>query len=543
MERTNPSLVKVESSWSLLRNRSHIACAVLFEAVYGAPVPTSTVTMAPSNQFVVITLPQATQITLLWVAIGLAVITAFAQGLVTVMASVAEDANMWTFRFRLAKQEHIWWTFVSILLTLSLITITLSFMAGNNNDALDILALSSATLLAIVQYAIPAWRSRDYIRHRWLAWTGDSRTGIPLGKAAMCGDAAHWQKILRKIHSTTLGKVPSDSWGPVWFPGSVSGIPLNPAEMLTKVPAERNQDYRAPETQLDDGLGLSVYDDGLHRGGESIQTNVSLLWGEAQGFRRRVSRGISSMPQSLLKSKPLTTSGYAGEGLCLAMGVLGRNKGLSPWTLVFDADDKWKKEQLGVERLGQKLTTHLENTSTWFPRPKKALRSFYSDTMNTQYHQISKMYVFAAVELALIFADCPSQAIKAWLLAGLEQQSLDLNRSLRRPPINAPEELNACYRASYTSMIISLNYMPAIHTHKQRTHYQPRLCRPDLHCMALLLRALGAEKPRWWDTESFVTGRLEQERKSLEGEWKNSAAWLLGLPNYPSDHDFRTWTL
>jgi hypothetical protein len=162
--------------------------------------------------------------------------------------------------------------------------------------------------------------------------------------------------------------------------------------------------------------------------------------------------------------------------------------------------------------------------------------------MTPQYKGLGETFVQVATELALIFADCPSEAITAWFLAGMEQQDLSLNRSLRQLPIPATEqELRACYKAGYVSMIISLNYMPPIETRRQRADYFSRLCRPDLHCMALLLRQEDAVKPTWWDGD-FVSARLASEAVGLEGsQWKQPAAWLLGLPCFPPDPEFRQW--
>jgi hypothetical protein len=163
-----------------------------------------------------------------------------------VLANVAEDANMWTFRVQIAKVEHWWWTVVSFLLSTSLVTITLSFMSGNNNDSLDILALSTATLLAISRYAVPAWRSRHFIQHRWLAWTGDSRTGIDFTKAAMCGDAKHWHKLSKKLKVTISRPVASDEWGPT-FLGNAPGLPYDPTQILNLISSDNNSIYRAEE--------------------------------------------------------------------------------------------------------------------------------------------------------------------------------------------------------------------------------------------------------------------------------------------------------
>lgn len=92
----------------------------------------------------------------LWSSVGLAVVTALLRGLVAALAFMTESSNYWTFRFRLAKVEHWWWTMVSALLLMSLVLITLSFLSGNNSEAISVLALSTATFLTIVQYMIPS---------------------------------------------------------------------------------------------------------------------------------------------------------------------------------------------------------------------------------------------------------------------------------------------------------------------------------------------------------------------------------------------------
>ena len=111
--------------------------------------------MAPVSQALFVVSRDA-QNGFLWSSVGLAVVTALLQGLVASLAFMTESSNYWTFRFRLAKIEHWWWTVVSALLLTSLVLITLSFLAGNNNEAISILALSTATFLTIVQYMIPS---------------------------------------------------------------------------------------------------------------------------------------------------------------------------------------------------------------------------------------------------------------------------------------------------------------------------------------------------------------------------------------------------
>jgi len=106
------------------------------------------------------------RIALLWACICVALFVAFIQSLVSTMAAVAEDSRAWTFRFRLALYEHWWWTWISMLLFISLVLIVLSFLAGNDGEALGILALSSATAMTVVRYAVPAWRGKDFIQNR-----------------------------------------------------------------------------------------------------------------------------------------------------------------------------------------------------------------------------------------------------------------------------------------------------------------------------------------------------------------------------------------
>jgi hypothetical protein len=159
--------------------------------------------------------------------------------------------------------------------------------------------------------------------------------------------------------------------------------------------------------------------------------------------------------------------------------------------------------------------------------------------MKKQYERLGIPYVNAATELALIFADCASDAISTWFKEKLEQQSITLNRDLRQPAIAATaQQLNACYRASYTSMIISINFMPEVTKRIDIVKW----IRPDLHCMALLLRAEGAPEPAWWRS-GYATNRLNDETRGLKGNWRDPAAWLLGLSHFPSQHDFAYWIL
>lgn len=276
-------------------------------------------------------------------------------------------------------------------------------------------------------------------------------------------------------------------------------------------------------------LGSTVYNDGF----PATSANVSLQWGPAQGFRRRVSRAITSMPVNLLMSGPRTGDGYPGEGICLAMGVLGRNKGLNPVSLVFDADDSLKKAKGITLPSGFRLIPALESGSSWAPRPQKVLRSYFNSTMQEQYAQLGSAYTAAAAELALIISDCPGKAARIWFEREMAQQDIGLNKIMQQEQqpkgTVSLEDLNAMYRSSYVSMVMSLNNM-----RWKKGDNGTNLRRPDLLCGVLLVYAETNNVPAWW-RENWATSRIREEVDSLAGEWKAPMAGLLGLAAFPAE--------
>ena len=249
--------------------------------------------------------------------------------------------------------------------------------------------------------------------------------------------------------SNPVPPAPSDKWGLSIFPPP--GLWQDPTAILGSI-GENVTSFPSLDGWP---FGVCVYND--RYGGGS----VSILWGEREGFCHHVSREINSMPCSLLQSEPFTHNGYNGEGLCIAMGVLGRNKGLLPRELMFDFNDNRKKER-GITRDEPTLsvTRELENSSGIFPRPHKVMRSYYVKAMQDQFGFLTPEYVNAAAELALILLDCPPATLNKWLGLTLEQQPMEVNRFMfNRPsylyndqsPFGTNEELSTLYRASYVS--------------------------------------------------------------------------------------------
>ncbi|KAI3316629.1 hypothetical protein HD806DRAFT_517158 [Xylariaceae sp. AK1471] len=293
--------------------------------------------------------------------------------------------------------------------------------------------------------------------------------------------------------------VPSDYYG--WHLSSLKGTQMDPTDILLSGVVNA-QTIRAISTP-----GKYVYADGY-----TDYSSVSLLWGPHSGFSPRVSRSISAVPVNLLKSQPFTNDGFAAEGLCLAMGILGRNKGLKPSTLIFNLD--------------RALSTHLENNSAWYPRPAKTLRSYYHKLATEVYGGLGDAFVLAAIELSLILMDATPTAVSAWLTAGCEQQSIGVNNDLQDAGAT-DEELRAHYESSYVSMIISLNNMKDNKV-SQENHGRAEVIRPDITCLGLLLKARKLPEPSWWELEKFRSYRSVED-SHLDYKWKEAAARLLGL--------------
>jgi len=454
--------------------------------------------------------PSASEYTaFLWSSIGLAVVTAFSQGLVSALTYMTEASNSWTFRFRLAKAEHWWWTLVTVLLVISLAFNIISFASGNTTEAVSVLIIASTTLLTLVRYMLPAWRSRKFIENRWLAWTGPSRTAIPRNVMSYCGNYQDWERLASAYRFSQGKTVPSDDYG--WHLLPLKGIRQDPTDILNTV--------NTNTIPVLTGEIMYIFDDG-----DGDSENVSLFWGTHSGFLPRISRSVSSIPTHLLKSHPITFEGYAGEGICLGMGILGRNKGLKPWELVFN--------------MTKSISTSLENKSTWRPRPAKTLRSYYHKTLQDVYGGLGEAFVNAAVELCLLLMDADEHAVRAWLKAKCEHQSYQVNQALFRHGAE-PEELTVHYRSSYVSMIISLNNMKD----KQighRNHGNSQAKRPDIICLALLLKAQGASRPKWWDAPEINAYRAA-EKQHLDGDWYSAAAKLLGLESFPPGLEDGVW--
>ncbi|KAF9515921.1 hypothetical protein BS47DRAFT_1341515 [Hydnum rufescens UP504] len=381
---------------------------------------TNTCSNSQGNSGTVLHVSNQSQQAIFWSSTAIAVLVSFVQGAITTLIDLCEAESLWTVRFRLAVFEHFWWIGISIALVASFVSMIISFLAGNSNDALGVLALATASSLVVFRYAWPAWRNRHFCENRWAAWTGPSRTGIAPELVGKIGDTANWRtRWFLGIQSSLIDADPTE----------LLKVSLDTASPPATPPEKGRFNYFNPLSRRRNGLeaGLALFISSCDSG-----QNASLLWGEHLGFSRRVSRGVLSIPSRLLVSQPVTDAGHNGRAMCLMHGIFGRNKGLAPWTFIL---------KLTVQKF--------EENSVQWPRPAKVLRGYYEKEVEVSYGGLGEAFVKAATEMALLFADsrprsCPRR--RAYQLGATDN------------------ELSLLYRLSYAVMLVSL----ACHTYGRK---------------------------------------------------------------------------
>ncbi|KAG1861197.1 hypothetical protein DFJ58DRAFT_744336 [Suillus subalutaceus] len=402
------------------------------------------------------------------------------------IATALASEGLWTIRFSLECQEHLWWTGIALALIASLGCMVLSFLAGNNSDSLGIILLASASSLAVFRYAWPAWRNRHYCSNRWAAWTGPSRTGIDAALVPLVKGDDPWPIFskgvqvmkqhpvdIRLFRSRLIADDPTDilkAKRRIIDPGMSGLQPVEEEEKSLKI-VERGPDNRT----------------GLYEPVRQKQS-ASLLWGAYIGFSPRVSRAILAVPSRLLKSSPLTDSGHDGQSVCLAHGILGRNKGLAPKIFILGLDIKI-----------------LEEKSVQWPRPSKVLRSYFKDEMEAAYGSLPKNYINAATELALLLADSSHALVADWLVACMEHQDIALNNQVAR--LGASDaDLQLLYQLSYAAMLVSLS------AHRKGRKYRPEM---KLFVAYWTRYRGGVDSLPDWTTSGKMTERVSQEESDL----------------------------
>lgn len=200
------------------------------------------------------------------------------------------------------------------------------------------------------------------------------------------------------------------------------------------------------------------------------------------------------MPAGLLASRPFTVDGYNGEGLCVAFGL---------WAAIQAG------AQLNMSLMPKTSSRHSERSHAVEARPElppssktrlhgrldlnKVMRSYYARAIEEQFGTLPEDFRNVATEISLIFLDIREKPLRTWLRLKLDQQSMDVNKRMSCHPTPAekrpkatPAQLQTLYRASYTSMVLSLNYFTPDETTSSTRTNMGLPVRPDLICFSLL---------------------------------------------------------
>ena len=393
-----------------------------------------------------------------------------------------EHRNFWTLRLRVALAYDYVIFVYSLVVLCSVVMILWQIPVGSS--ILSPLSTSIAAFTTIVLILHRLRESRAYRLLRWKAWTGPSRTGIPPLYANYIGNGEDWLAL-----ESSAGRVrphPVERFSKLATPFS-RGVESDPTELLKRRARldDENESLWVPRSEEKSYVYQPI----------SANQSISLLWGAKLGFRERCSRGIISVPRSLLTVNPKFSEGLDGRPICLAFGILARNKGLEPSSLVFNLETN------NAFRV-------FEEGSLFWPRPSKTLRGYYRNVFEHTFSLLGASFVTAATELALLIADIPAEVLEDWLDGSMEQQDIDLNRQAAENGAS-PGELAQLYRGQYAAMLVSLSL------HRRGLRKRPELLVYDAVCN------LEHKQRSPWSLAEDVSQRRAEELE-LYGQGVNS---------------------
>lgn len=346
-----------------------------------------------------------------------------------------EAQKWWTLRLTVSR-----WIPAGSLLVISVVGFVLTvrdytstYPFENLYARAGLAILTTVFAYVLLRILLPLYQSRIYVALRWKAWTGPSRTGIASAMTRYLGNRDDWRSLTKTCTEVQVHPVEAFLR---WSMPFTRGILYDPTELL-KRRLRMDEELDAvwvPESDVKEGV-YAPFD---------YDQPVSFLWGaERNLFVPRCSRAIIAVPRNLLSFQPKLKNGVDGRALCLAHGILARNKGLEPHRLVCNLNNQ------------PRLRAFEENSALW-PRPSKALRSFYHSEMKKSFSGLGENYVNAATELALLLADSHSTILSDWLDGHMEHQDLNLNREIATLGAST-QDLSRLYRGQYVAMLVSLS--------------------------------------------------------------------------------------
>ena len=387
-----------------------------------------------------------------------------------------EDRRFWTLRLRIA----LAYEYVIIpysLLVLWFVVAQVWGMPARSTLLNQILWRISTLATAMSAFALifrHLQLNRPYRRLRWKAWTGPSRTGIPPTYVNYIGDSEDWLALDSSVG--TIKPHPVERFAKIATPLSI-GLESEPTDLLKARATldDENESMWIPRSEAKSGIYRPIL----------ASQSLSLLWGPKLKFRERCSRGIISVPRTLLTVNPKFNEGLDGRPICLAFAILARNKGLEPSSLVFNLEMK------GAFRL-------FEEGSLFWPRPSKTLRGYYRNVFEHTFSLLGTSFVAAATELALLIADIPAEVFEDWLDGAMEQQDIDLNHQAAENGASSAD-LTRLYRGQYAAMLVSLSL------HRRGLRKRPEILVYDAVC------GLDHEQRSAWSIKPDISLRRAEE--------------------------------
>lgn len=396
------------------------------------------------------------------------------------IADYAERQQWWTVRLRLSLwQPYVltsWILCTSVTFIVVMYDLRLPLLDATDQAILSDVLIALAIIVILIvsaDLALSAFETRHYIWLRWKAWTGPSRTGIPPNMARYIGTSEDWAALL--VRTGRVRQHPVEKFAGLLFLKS-KRIVEDPTDLLrTRVALDQGKlPPWTPHPQERSGVYHPILED----------QSVSLIWGEELGFRKRCSRGIISVPPNLLKTSPSLKSGLSGNAVCLTYGILARNKGLQPATLICN---------LGVKN----SFSVFEEGGLW-PNPAKTLRGYYYSEFNRAFYLLGQPYVMAATELAILLADTEPALIDGWLNSHFEHQDLLFNREVCALGAS-DEDLRRVYRGQYAAMLVSLCL-----------YHKGIRIRPEITVFDAVCKFEHTERP-FWAVSDVMEARRQRE--------------------------------
>jgi hypothetical protein len=237
-----------------------------------------------------------------------------------------ENHHFWTLRLRLSTIEH-WLILPSIFIAWIALaqTFIFHFPPSFNTFRFSIsLIYAAGGFVVFLGYVLPVYHSRRYVQLRWKAWGGPSRTGIKAELVPYIGDQRDWQ-TLEALAEANVTMNPIERFSRISFsPRRLIASDVTSLLIARATADQKDDTLWVPQSSTRQGVFQPILP------GEP----ASLLWGEHNGFQRRCSRAIISVPRALLSPWPKLAEGVDARGFCLASGILARNKGLHPTSFI-----------------------------------------------------------------------------------------------------------------------------------------------------------------------------------------------------------------